>query len=104
MAARGTLAKQQVENLIRTAFGDNFAGSDGKALYVWSEENGEKVQIKISLTCPKTEYNGPDIATGNKSTAKAVLDWSGNTDETPVTELTQDEKEIVNNLLEKLGL
>lgn len=101
--ARGAIAKQQVENRIRLEFGDDFVGSNGKELFVWGEENGERVQIKIALTCPKTEYNGPDVSSG-KPAPKAALDWSDNTTETPVTELTQEEKETVNNLLEKLGL
>lgn len=101
--ARGAIAKQQVENRIRLEFGDDFVGSNGKELFVWGEENGERVQIKIALTCPKTEYNGPDVS-GGKPAPKAALDWSDNTTETPATELTQEEKETVNSLLAKLGL
>ena len=104
--AKGAIAKQQVENRIRLEFGDDFVGSNGKELFVWGDENGERVQIKISLTCPKTNYTGPDVASGNTKTGvKPALDWSDNADTvTPVTELTQEEKDTVNSLLEKLGL
>ena len=102
--ARGAIAKQQVENRIRLEFGDDFVGSDGKSLYVWAEDGGERVQIKIALTCPKTNFEGTDV--GPKTTgAKAPLDWSSDDSAaTPVTELTADEKAQVNELLEKLGL
>ena len=102
--AKGAIAKQQVENRIRLEFGDDFVGSNGKDLFVWGEENGERIQIKISLTCPKTNYSGPDVAAAPSKTAKPALDWSDNATETPPTELTQEEKETVNTLLEKLGL
>lgn len=102
--AKGAIAKQQVENRIRLEFDDDFVGSNGKELFVWGEENGERVQIKISLTCPKTNYSGPDVAATPSKTAKPALDWSDNATETPPTELTQEEKETVNTLLEKLGL
>jgi len=103
--AKGAIAKQQVENRIRAEFGNDFVGSNGKELFVWGEENGERVQIKIALTCPKTNYTGPDVASGSaKPAAKAALDWSDGATETPPTELTQEEKETVNELLSKLGL
>ena len=103
--AKGAIAKQNVENRIRQAFGEDFVGSNGKELFVWSDENGERVQIKIALTCPKTNYSGPDVSAGaGKSAAKPALDWSDDVNETPPTELTQEEKETVNELLSKLGL
>ena len=52
--ARGAQAKNKVEQIISSAFKDNFLGIYDKKLYVQAEENGEMVQIAISLTCPKT--------------------------------------------------
>ena len=52
--ARGAQAKSKVEQIISSAFKDNFLGIYDKKLYVQAEENGEMVQIAISLTCPKT--------------------------------------------------
>lgn len=102
--ARGANAKVQVENQIRQAFGENFVGSDGKALYVWADDGNEKVQIKIALTCPKTNFEGTDVipATSTKSGGFDLGD--GRTAETAPTELTAEEKQTVSELLSKLGL
>lgn len=100
--ARGAQAKIQVENRIRNEFGDDFVGSDGKALYVWGEEGNERIQIKITLTCPKTNYGGGDV--GTPAAKSANFDWSEGANATEPVELTQEEKETVNDLLAKLGL
>ena len=52
--AKGNTAKQNVENIIREAFGQNFIGVQDKKLYVWVDDGGEKVQVALTLTCPKT--------------------------------------------------
>jgi hypothetical protein len=52
--AKGQAAKQEVIATILEAFGDNaFMYNDGKEVRVNCSENGEKVQIKIALTCAK---------------------------------------------------
>ena len=92
--ARGSVAKQEVENRIRCEFSDDFVGSDGKALYVWGEENGERIQVKISLTCPDVK---PMVKSEN-------FDWSEGVGPAEPTELTEEEKATVDTLLQKLGL
>lgn len=102
--ARGAVAKATVENRIREAFGADFVGSNGKELFVWADDGNERVQIKIAMTCPKTNYEGGDVmaaATFNTA-ASASTDWTSQT-VAPV-ELTEDEKQTVNSLLERLGL
>lgn len=51
--AKGAIGKQNVINKIKAAFGADFIGEYDKKLYVYTQENGETVQIAISLTCPK---------------------------------------------------
>ena len=53
MAAKGATAKVNVENKIREAFGADFVGNVDKKLYVWADDGGEKVQICLTMTCPK---------------------------------------------------
>ena len=53
MAVKGAAAKEQVIKRISSAFGEDFIGEVDKKIYVWANDNGEKVQIAISLTCPK---------------------------------------------------
>ena len=57
MAVKGAVAKTVVIDKIKEVFGDDFAGvSEGK-IYVWAMDGTEKVQICISMTCPKTPFN-----------------------------------------------
>ena len=51
--AKGTIAKESVVLKIREAFGADFIGEVDKKVYLWAKENGEKVQIALSLSCPK---------------------------------------------------
>ena len=60
--ARGALAKDVVAKKIAAAFGADFVGEYDKKLYVWAEENGEKVQIAISMTCPKVPVGASDFS------------------------------------------
>ena len=103
MAAKGTIAKENVVSRIATAFGSDFIGEVDKKVYVWSEENGEKVQVAISLTCPKTPV-GVKSATKdggidfeNMGTVIAPSAF------TPA-EISDEEKQNIANLIEKLGL
>jgi hypothetical protein len=119
MATKGTAAKAAVIQKIKEAFGDNFVGDDGKKIYVWSKENGEKVQVAIALTIPKTPYgevNGTadhdwtiPMASpygDNKATAADIAPWELPTVEvkTDSTEDMSKEVENLSTLLERLGL
>ena len=46
--AKGAIAKQVVINKIAEAFGADYIGEVDKKLYVWADENGEKIQIAIA--------------------------------------------------------
>ena len=52
--AKGAVAKENAAKKMAEVFGSNWIGEYDKKYYIWSEENGEKVQIAISMTCPKT--------------------------------------------------
>lgn len=59
--AKGAQAKEALMKRFITAVGNDYAGTENdKDFYFWSTENGERVQIKVSMTCPKTpvEFNG----------------------------------------------
>lgn len=101
--AKGQIAKDKVIEKIAQAFGQNWIGIYDKKAYVWSEENGEKMQIAISLTCPKVPVGAVD--TGNNA-----LDFEnmGATIAAPTefkpAEISDDERENVAELMRKLGL
>lgn len=106
--ARGANAKIQVENIIKEAFGTNFAGVADKKLYIWADDGGEKVQIAITLTCPKSNVDFGDNAGGfieAGPTTGVVGSYVGKrvTIE-PIVEMTPEEEANIQTLLEKLNL
>ena len=103
MAAKGAEAKKLVIDKIKEAFGSDFIGEYDKKVYVWSKENGGKVQIAISLTCPKNPVGVTNL--DNK------LDFTGSNKNTVVApekfepaEITQEEKDNIASLMEQFGL
>jgi hypothetical protein len=58
--AKGALAKEALIKRFATAVGNDYCGELDKKYYFWSVENGERVQIAVSMTCPKTpiEFQG----------------------------------------------
>ena len=104
--AKGTIAKQQVINKIQSAFGNDFIGEYDKKIYVCGQENGERVQVALSLTCPKVpveissapitgDFNFEDDAPSNVVVAAGAYQPA---------EITDDERERVVDLMKKLGL
>lgn len=106
MAARGSVAKEVVIEKIKAAFGEDFAGIDEKKkLYVWANDGGEKVQIAIALTCPKTNVDfgaAPAPTTGN------ALNFDDEDTPQPqgnsVPQMGEDEKATLDRLMKELGL
>lgn len=97
--ARGSVAKVEVKSRISSAFGKDYIGEyDGK-LYVWATENGERLQIAISMTCPKNPVG--DVSTVGSN----AMNFE---DSAPVVqekkEITEDEKKHIADLMAKLGL
>lgn len=103
MAARGSIAKENIKNTLIETFGDKFLGEVGGKLFVLSQENGQDIQIAISLTCPKVGIDlgvAPyenDFVDGFNSDIKLS---SGNTG----IEFTKAEEETIQELIRKLNL
>ena len=101
MAARGSESK----NIIIAKLLETFAGSFiyDKNVIIPMVENGENLQIKIALTCAKTNVEsgmdnaipGAEIAT--TTTPKAI-------DNHGVAEVTEEEKQNVLKAMAALGL
>ena len=94
-----------VINKIKAAFGNDWIGEYDKKYYVWTQENGERIQIAISLTCPKVQV---------AATSAPITGDFNFEDDAPNTvvaatgyqpaEITSEERERVNDLMKKLGL
>lgn len=98
---KGQIAKDNVINKIAAAFGKDYVGLVDKKVYVWSEEDGEKIQVCLSLTCPKNpigiggEENGMNFGDSIISTIPDTFNPA---------EISDKEIENVKNLIRELGL
>jgi hypothetical protein len=106
--AKGSIAKEVVAKKIAQIFGADFVGEFDKKLYVWVEENGEKVQIAISMTCPKTPVGAESI--DFKAEPGDSLNFE-DMSAAPIAggsaasaEITDEEKKNIAELMARLGL
>ena len=103
--AKGSIAKEKVEQKIIEAFGDDCVGISDKKLYVWAEENGERIQVALTLTCPKVMIEG-----GSKPGVTSIADSQELNFETmgTITEtksvISEDEKKNIEELMARLNL
>lgn len=103
MAIKGQEAKDKIFKTLEEAYGDSFVGIFDKKAYIWVKENGEKLQIAVSLTVPKNPVGVVN------TTASGGFDFS---DEAPViaptkfepAEVSQDELDTIQEMMKKLGL
>lgn len=105
MAARGTVAKDKITKKILDIFGKDAFVYD-KKLYIWSEENGEKVQVALTLTCPKVPAG--EVVAVDRSQAPSMSDMlefgAQEHRESVQQQITTDERENIKKLMESLGL
>lgn len=92
--ARGAEAKQNVMNKIMEVFPDAFIY--GKELRIPLQENGERVEIKVALTCAKTNVGGNDDSVESETQTEAASNI--------IAAPTEEEKANIANLMNRLGL
>lgn len=96
MAGRGTKAKEEVVAKLVTAFGEDFIGEIDKKIYLWADDGGEKVQIALTLTCPKVLVDIPkvDKERGKRAQLGFVEDYI----------ITKEEEDYVKSLIDEFNL
>lgn len=99
MAAKGTIAKEKVIQKIEQVFGSDYIGIYDKKIYLWSEENGEKIQIALTLTCPKNLIEANSF---NEKESTQELNFEDSSQKLPI--INEEERENINELMQKLGL
>lgn len=106
MAAKGSILKQEIaEKILSTFSGNSFLYNDGKEIRINGLENGENLQIKVTLTAAKVAVeNGNDTALPNEKTTETTDTKFPMTNENVPEEPTAEEKERLATLLNKLGL
>jgi hypothetical protein len=104
--AKGAIAKENVAKKIAQAFGSDFVGEFDKKLYVWADENGERVQIAIAMTCPKTPVGNIDYSAepGNSLNFEDMSAGPVAGGNTVSAEISDEEKKNIAELMARLGL
>ena len=98
--AKGQESKDNVKKKIIEAFGADYAGEYDKKLYVWTTEGGVRTQVCLAMTCPK-------VFRGVEETIPKALNFDDD-ENFPTTnskvEITKEETETLQALMERLGL
>lgn len=103
--AKGSIAKDNLIKRFQDAAGADYAGTeDGKKFYFWSTENGERVQVAITMTVPKTPFAGGGVATPAASNEIHFGGAGARTAAATQTEMSEDEQATLKKLMEELGL
>jgi hypothetical protein len=101
MAVKGTILKKEITDKILEVFPGSFLYNDGKEIRIPGMEDGQLIQVKVALTCAKTnvEQNGENALPGEVMPTSTV-------DSAPQTtvEISQEEKDNVKKLMASLGL
>ena len=100
--AKGANAKCAVINKIAMAFGADYIGEVDKKVYVWADDGGEKVQIAIALTCPKTQVAAVPVVNNNWDFEN--MPQTSNIPSVSKVEITDEEKERIADMMSRLGL
>lgn len=105
--AKGQEAKDRVVQKIKEIFGTDFIGEVDKKIYVYSQEKGERVQVALSLTCPKTpvDISGTPIPnfSGGMDFESMDAAIAASKSYAPA-EISEEEKQTVADLMARLGL
>lgn len=106
--AKGAIAKAWVGEMIQSAFDTNYVGESAGKYYVTAMENGLPLQVCISLTIPKTP-----LTTGTTTVKDYAAGAFGGSDDAdnvntvtapPPAEFSEEERDNIAKLMEKLGL
>lgn len=105
MAARGSVLKQEVATKILAAFPGSFLYNDGKEIRINGVEDGQSLQIKVTLTCAKVAVEGGEdnILPGENIGTVSSIQTSKTVEKVP-QEPTNEEKERLKTLLNQLGM
>ena len=103
--AKGAIAKEQIASRLAELFGEDWIGEVDKKYYLWTVENGERIQIAISMTCPKNYATAAATAPATLAPkpAEEGFDWD-DAPHTAAPQITEDEKANIEKLMEQLGL
>ena len=103
--ARGQIAKAEIANKILSNFEGSFSYNDGKEIRIPIVENGEDIQIKVTLTAAKENVTpGDENAMPGDDTVTVANVATKVASKTETVEPTKEELNNVSDLLKALGL
>ena len=104
MALKGTILKKEITDKILETFPGSFLYNDGKEIRIPGMEEGQLIQVKVALTCAKTnvEQNGENAIPGEVVSTSQTQSID-NISQVRV-EPSQEEKDNVKKLMASLGL
>lgn len=108
--ARGTESKSYITKKILETFEGSFLYNDGKEIRIPLKEDGEIVQIKVTLTCAKTNVSTEDSTPVEfKTTPAANASNELNFEDTPAPSpaeinTTPEERANIARLVEKFNI
>ena len=102
--ARGSIAKEKVAEKIKAAFGADFVGEVDKKLYVWADDGGERVQIALSMTCPKVMIETVNTSELSYNTGRDFTNDNTVAVAPEKVEISDEERENVRKLMQRMGL
>ena len=104
--AKGTESKQLIFKKLQEIYPNSFFEDEGKILRIPMTENGDVVEIKVSLTAAKTNLGetGAPASAFAPPGAEEVSGYMTPPVSSETLEVSQEEKENVANLLASLGL
>ena len=104
--AKGQIAKDYVTAKLKEAFGADFLGEADKKIYIQAPENGEKIQIAISMTCPKTpvEFANAPVVKNGMMDFEAGMTFTAAPAPEPIIEVTETERENIAEMMRRFGL
>ena len=102
MALKGTILKKEITDKILEVFPGSFLYNDGKEIRIPGMEEGQLIQVKVALTCAKTnvEQNGENIVPGEEMPISNI----SQTENSNTVEVSQADKDNVKKLMASLGL
>lgn len=93
--AKGAIAKQEVIAKIKEIFPEAF--EYGKELRIPLEEDGQRVEIKVALTCAKTNVGGDGASEVSEVQSNDAVNAAS-------AAPTEEEKKNIADLMDRLGL
>ncbi len=102
--AKGAVAKKYIFDTLLKTFEDSFMYNNGKELRVNIDEEGNPVQIKITLTAAKEAVSPEGEVLKAAATASETTTPVSEPEPSKLVEPTEEEKQNVETLLKSLGL